>query len=242
VGLDRDTAEAEFYARVKAMGAVALEPYRNARTKVHVQCSEGHDCYPTGQSVQQGKAICAICSGRDPAVIDAAFRARLAELGATPIYDEYRGVEHALHVRCKAGHDCYPKPHYVLSGDGLCRLCARTEFDAFYVVTGNSVVKFGVTTGNGKQRLLAHAKDGYGDVVRLVTGLPGTLALDTENAVKGALSLAREAPVRGREYFDVSCLALVLDIADAWLAAPERSAAKPEPATLKWVQGELFAA
>jgi hypothetical protein len=50
-----------------------------------------------------------------------------------------------------------------------------------------------------------------------VTDLPGTVALDAENAVKSALALAGEKPIQGREYFDASCLALILDVADSWL-------------------------
>ena len=58
------------------------------------------------------------------------------------------------------------------------------------------------------------------------------MALDTENAVKAALALAGAKPIRGTEYFDISCLALILDVAEGWLAgqgavitSPGRSAA-----------------
>jgi hypothetical protein len=74
-------------------------------------------------------------------------------------------------------------------------------------------------------------------VVHLAAGLPGTVALDTENAVKAALATAGEKPVRGREYFDVSCLALILDVASSWLDPPNHTKAPRE-----WIQGMLFAA
>ena len=80
--------------------------------------------------------------------------------------------------------------------------------------------------------------------MRLVTGLPGTVALDAENAVKSALAVAGEKPVRGREYFDASCLALILDVADSWLGAADERAEMIENAAVAtvWLQQELFAA
>jgi hypothetical protein len=55
-------------------------------------------------------------------------------------------------------------------------------------------------------------------VVRLLTDLPDGTAPDAERAVKVALAMAGEKPVRGTEYFDASCLGLILDVADSWLA------------------------
>ncbi|HMH94739.1 MAG TPA: hypothetical protein VK586_27100 [Streptosporangiaceae bacterium] len=138
-----------------------------------------------------------------------------------PLYEKWLGALTPHKARCPAGHECYPRPASVLRGGGACRFCAAAgEWDAFYVVTGNGVVKFGITTGDPRPRLHVHEVNGYGDVVRLATDLPATVALDMENAVKAALADAREMPVRGREYFDISCLALILDVADSWLAIP----------------------
>ena len=365
-GLDPAVAAAQFRARLAELGAELLQPYVNSKTAHHARCAAGHDCYPRPNDVQQGGGICAVCADRDPAKAEAAFRARLAELGATPLYGEYRSAHGKLHVRCAAGHDSYPTPHDVqkgggicrtcagkdpaaaevaflarlaelgavplyetwlgsgrphhircpaghecysrpndvqqgdgicvtcarhdprvaeaafrarladlgaellepyvnnrtpvrvrcaagherkpvpgpvIAGVGICRFCAGGEWDAFYVVTGGGVVKFGITTGEGRPRLLTHAADGYTEVVRLVTSLPGTVALDTENAVKSALGLAGEKPLQGREYFDGSCLALILDVADSWLAAAEVPAEIISTALPRaWAQDELFAA
>lgn len=119
-------------------------------------------------------------------------------------------------------------------------MCACREWDAFYVVVASQAVKFGITSGDGRLRLRTHALHGYTEVVRLATGLPGSVAIDTEDAVKSALALARERPIRGKEYFDVSRLALVLDVADSWLSGPVK-AASPE-VIREWMQDALFAA
>jgi hypothetical protein len=79
-------------------------------------------------------------------------------------------------------------------------------------------VKFGVTSGDARPRLADHRVAGYRTVVRLLTGLPDCAAPDAERAVKAALAMAGEKPVRGTEYFDASCLGLILDVADSWLA------------------------
>lgn len=224
-GLDPATAEAAFRARLAELGAVLLEPYINSSSRHRVRCAAGHDCDPWPDGLRQGRGPCRICAKRDPQTTEAAFRNRLAELGATPLYGEYQGNKHRHHVRCQNGHDCYPRPNDVLSGDGICRMCAGKRWDVFYVVTSADGVKFGVTSGSPQRRLRNHAARGYTEVARLVTGLPGTVAPDTETAIVAALALAGEKPIRGREYFALDCLALILDVADSWLAAEVSAAA-----------------
>ena len=104
-------------------------------------------------------------------------------------------------------------------GHGICLACAGKTWDVFYVVTHESEprVKFGITSGSGAPRLRNHRQYGYTTVVQLVTGLPGRVARDTEDAIRATLALAGERPVKGREYFDSSCLGLILDVAGSWL-------------------------
>ena len=238
-GNDPATAEAAFLARLAELDAVPLyEKWLGNGRAHHVLCVNSHDCYPRPNDVQQVDGICRACAGCDSASAEAAFRARLAELGAEPLYGKWLGTKTPHHVRCRAGHDCYPAPGCVLSGQGPCYVCAHSgEWDAFYVVTSADGLKFGITTGDPRRRLRAHARAGYTEVARLVTGLTGTVALDAERAVRQALALADEKPAKGREYFGTSCLALVLDVADSWLSPPARPRQAPE-----WVQAELSAA
>ena len=153
------------------------------------------------------------------AASEAKFLAWLKELGATPMYDAWVDSQSPHLVKCSKNHLVTPRPCAVIGGQGVCRVCAGKEWNAFYVVTGGNIVKFGVTSGDPWPRLRKHAGDGLREIVRRVTGLPGTAAPDTERAVKAALALAGETPLRGLEYFDISCLALILDIADSWLGA-----------------------
>jgi hypothetical protein len=108
-----------------------------------------------------------------------------------------------------------------MQGQGLCWRCKGSEPNVFYVVVDdlNDIVKFGITSGDPRPRLAFHARDGFDQVIRLAEGLPNDLAPRLERVVLAALRDAREAPVRGREYFPARVLALVLDLVDGWTAA-----------------------
>lgn len=241
-GKDPAVAEAHFRRLLAELDAVPLyEKWLGVDKRHRVRCSAGHECNPTPAGARRWGAICPICSGKDPAASEAKFLARLEDLGAVPLYVTWRGSHEPHLVRCASGHDCKPTPTDVIQGRGVCRYCAGKNWDAFYVVTGSEVVKFGITSGDPRPRLRIHAAEGIAQVTLLMTGLPSTVAPDTENAIKAALALAGEKPVRGREYFDISCLALVLDVADSWLSATSGQAEAAEAVTV-WLQDELFAA
>ncbi len=209
-------AEAAFRARVAELGGVVLEPsWLGVDSPHRVRCAAGHECSPTpnGMSAEQG--LCRVCAGNDPATAEAAFRARVAELGGVVLEPSWLGANRPHRVRCAAGHECSPCPASVRSGHGLCRVCAGMQWDRFYVVVNRAAarVKLGITSGLGQSRLARHRSAGYFEVVRSLA-VPG--ANDLERAVLSTLSLGGVRPVRGREYFDVSALGLVLDVVDAW--------------------------
>ena len=209
---DKATAEAAFRARVAELGGTVLGEYQSANKKVHIRCPVGHDSYPRPADVANGVGMCHPCSGRDPAVGEAKFLARLRELGATPLYETWRGTERPHYVRCAAGHDCYPRPGNVRQGQGVCLTCVGQAHSAFYVLEHEvrPIVKFGITSREGRPRLARHRRRGFTKIHLLTTELPEGVARRAENAVKSALAVAGEKAVYGREYFDVSCLALIL--------------------------------
>jgi hypothetical protein len=217
----RDTAAAEtgYRAHLDAIGATAMwSEWRGGHKAHHVRCAAGHDCYPLWINVQRGTGICRACARQDPAISERAFRELLASLGADLVGD-YANARRPVQVRCAAGHDCYPTPDNVRRGQGVCSFCANRIWDAFYVVAHVSEprVKFGITSGKAKARLYQHRRAGYATIHLLRTGLPGQAARHTENTVRAALDDAGEHPIKGREYFDVSCLGLILDVAEHWL-------------------------
>jgi hypothetical protein len=192
-----------FRARLEELGATLLEPvWRGALLPHRVRCAAGHECAPRPSDVRLDGGICRVCADRRRSVVtEAAFRARLEELGATLLEPVWLGTNEPHRVRCAAGHECAPHPNSVQQGQGICRTCAGRAWDVFYVVLDGDRrhVKFGITSGDPRPRLADHARAGFGAVVRLLEGLPGTAAPDMERHVLSTLRLAGESPVRGRE-------------------------------------------
>jgi hypothetical protein len=220
-GNDSATAEAAFREAVAELGGVVLEPeWLGVATPHWVRCAAGHECRPRPSWITSGHAgLCRVCGGHDPETAAAAFRARVAELGGVLLESGYLGAVLQHRVRCPVGHETTCTPNYLKRGGALCRVCSGRTWDVFYVVTHQSLprFKFGISSGTGAPRLAVHARYGYVNMVRLATGLPGTAAPDAERAAKSALALAGERPVQGREYYDISALATVLDVADPYL-------------------------
>lgn len=211
-------AEAAFRARLTELGAALLEPAWLGTGQPHaIRCAAGHFRQVRPINIHHGQGACHVCSGYTPEVAEAAFRVRLAELGAVLLEPAWLGSQVPHQVRCAAGHRCAPWPAAVLRGQGICPACRGAIWDVLYVVTSALSVKFGITSGDPRPRLAVHHKAGYRTVARLATGLPDGAAPSTERAIRAALESAGERPVKGREYYDISCLALILDIADGWL-------------------------
>jgi len=228
-------AEAAFRERLAAIGAVPLyDTYRGVSKGHEVRCANGHICYPWPAGLQQGRGICPKCSLHDPEDAEARFRQRMEDLGMT-VTGTYAGAHVRVSAVCADGHACMAIPHTVRKGAHPCATCGERAWDIFYVVASAGVVKFGITSRSPERRLGEHAKDGFTTVIRVVTGLAADLAVETEAAILAALADAGEIPVRGREYFDISCLGLVLDVADGWLPWAAAPILPAEPG-----QGTLF--
>lgn len=211
-----DVAWSAFRARVAELGGTVIEAaWLGSKAPHRVRCAAGHESSPTPETAMKtGKGICRTCAGQDSAEAWQAFRRRVAELGGAVIEPAWLGNATPHRVRCPEGHAAAPLPNNVLRGKGLCRRCVGATWDAFYVVTGPETVKFGITSGDPRPRLATHRTDGLPSVVRLFTDLPDDVAPILERVCLSALADAGVAPVRGREYFPVDALALVLDVVD----------------------------
>lgn len=216
-GTDPRAAEAAFRARVQELGGTVLEPAWLGSIKPHrIRCAAGHEVRRPPNSIQQGQGLCRACAGNDPKVAEQEFRARVQALGGEVLEPAWLGTLKPHRVRCSAGHESSPRPTALQQGIGLCRLCAGKVWDAFYVVLNedDQIVKFGITSGDPRPRISAHARHGYCTTVRLMANLPLDVARPLERSVISALALAKIKPIRGREYFPASALPVILDIAD----------------------------
>lgn len=222
-GRSSEEAERQFRERVAALGGVLLEPTWLGKGRAHqARCAEGHACSPIPASVRVGHGICLICAGQDPQTTERRFRELVTEQGGMVLEPVWLGNGKPHRIRCARGHEATPMPASIQQGNGICRFCAGMEWDAFYVVTNPAChwLKFGITSGSGRVRLRRHRRAGFTVVDLLLTGLADVTAPTLEAEVKAALRLAGESPARGREYFDSSTLALVLDIAGAAQISP----------------------
>lgn len=214
---DANLAEVAFRARVAGLGGIVLEPiYLGAHVPQRVLCPLGHETTLRPNSVQKGRGICRTCAGRDPTAAEAEFRTRVIQLGGTVLEAAWLGSHNPHQVICATGHVCAPRPDGLRKGEGICALCAGKRWDVFYVVTDDDKghLKFGVTSGDPRPRLTDHRTEGYVTIRRTLTNLPDLVALDIERAVLSALRMAKELPIRGREYFSAHVLGTVLDIVD----------------------------
>lgn len=208
-------AEAKFRARLAELGGRMVGEYVNAGTPVACVCGLGHPCMPWPNSVTQGQGICRTCVGLDPATAEAAFRARIAEMGGR-IVGKYEGKDRPVECLCPEGHACRPSPGSIRQGRGMCPQCAGKTWDVAYVVGSPTAVriKLGITSGDPRDRLAVHRRAGYSEVIRLVVDLPDAAAL--ERNILTTLRTAGISSVKGREYYDRSALAVVLDVVDGW--------------------------
>lgn len=230
-GTDPRIAEAVFRARLIELGATLIEErWLGVNTPHRLLCAQGHACAPRPVHVRWGQGICLTCVDKDPKAAEAAFRRRLAELGATLLEDRWLGNNVPHRALCVRGHECAPWPKGVHRGQGICRICVGNIWDAFYVVHDElqGVIKVGITSGDPRPRLTTHARDGFEEVLRIHSQLPDGVAPELERMVLAALRDVRETPVRGKEYFPARVLPLVLDLVDNHPAV--RSAHRTFPA------------
>lgn len=215
---DSEQARVDFIAALAERGAVMVDEsaWHGVNVAHEIRCAAGHVSFPQPRNVLAGQGVCADCVRRSSATAEADFRAVLAGRGAA-LEEPWRGTDFPHRVRCAAGHVVWPRPTNVLRGSGICRDC-RAPADVVYVVQHprTGVVKVGITGGDPRWRLAAHAADGFTRAVRTVRAPD---AVDVERVVLGAMVDAGMPAVRGREYFAAGALATILDVVDGWTAA-----------------------
>jgi hypothetical protein len=206
-------SEAEFRERLALVGATpAWTEWTGANNPHAIICRNGHKGRPSLSNVKKGTGVCAACAGKETKAAEASYRDLLAVHGATPAWDAWYGMTKPHKVICAAGHECFPWPTSVQQGRGVCRECAGKDWDLFYVVANDDkrTLKFGISSGNPRQRLTAHRKRGYRRIV-LLARTP--LALCIEGETISALRTAGCRAVHGREYFPLDALDEVVQVA-----------------------------
>jgi hypothetical protein len=127
-GNDSDAAWENFRQRIAELGGEVLETaWLGNNVRHRCRCAAGHECMPRPGHVQQGRGICRICAGRDPAISRKLFYDRVAELGGVVLEPEWLGSKVPHLCRCAAGHECRPRPDSIRAGQGMCQVCANRD-------------------------------------------------------------------------------------------------------------------
>lgn len=230
VGLDTKTAEAYFRNAIEELGGVAIyKAWKGVNASHQVLCPKGHIASPRPNDIQQGHTMCRSCAGKDPKTAWENFKETVAGLGGRVKEKSWLGGQVPHLVQCKNGHTTTVRPAGVQQGQGICRFCAGYEWNVFYVVVNESDghLKFGITSGDPQQRLRFHKSDGFDRLVRLLTDLPGNDAPLLEKTLLRELKAHGKQPVRGREYYLIGELPLVLSLVDTHLGVGSVDAPPP---------------
>jgi hypothetical protein len=217
-GSDPAASKAAWLASLNELGAKdGDEPWAGVMAPRLCWCPLGHECHPRPNCVQQGGGICRVCAGNDPATAKAAWLDRLAEFGAMDGDEPWAGVHAPRLCWCAEGHECRPWPNSVRDGQGICATCAGRTSDVIYIVVDEDAArcKIGISSGDARPRLGDHRADGYDTVVRCD---PLRGARIAEAAVLAALALTFHTPIRGREYFAIGALPIMIAVVDSYLA------------------------
>ncbi|MFE3577851.1 hypothetical protein [Streptomyces vinaceus] len=169
------------------------------------------------------KSLCRVCAGHDSATSWEEFQGLVAKQGGTVAEPVWLGNKGQHRVVCKEGHACVVRPNNVQQGGSICRTCAYKVWDVFYVVANDQAhaVKFGVTSHDPRARLRFHQADGFGRVLQTISDFPDAFPL--ERAILARLRMASLSPIRGREYYDLAALPLIMDAIEDWPAGPSSS-------------------
>jgi hypothetical protein len=219
-GKDPVTAERKFRENVAARGGLVLDiVWLGSSTPHRVLCDVGHESTVYPYDLASRPNLCSVCIGHSTPGAEKKFRDRVAELGGRVIEPLWLGSAIRHRVICPRGHGASVLPNSVQQGRGICRKCTGYVWDTFYVVVDgtNHRVKFGITTDDPRPRLATHRRAGYSTNVCVMRDLDRADLLEAH--VLRTLEDARVIPVQGREYYDVSALPLILDVADHWEVA-----------------------
>jgi hypothetical protein len=225
-GRDPANAWKAFHGCITGQGGVVLESkWLGSNVPHRCRCVNGHECWPRPAGVlYNGQGMCIECGYAlrinplsQPAWAN--FRRRVAEQGGEVLEPKWLGADTPHRCRCSKGHECWPRPTGVHSGQGICRVCGWHGQDVLYVVRNPaaSSVKFGITNKDGQVRLGYHGRAGYTEVLHLITGLPEGLAALTEQRIKLALAMVDAKPVQGYEYFSDEYLGLIENEIVQWV-------------------------
>ena len=147
-GHDPDTAKQNFYDNIKKFGGEVLGEYVRSSDPIKCRCSEGHNCNPIPNCIQQGQGMCKICAGHDSDTAKKNFYSAIEEFGGE-VLGEYVRSNDSIKCRCFRGHICNPTPGSIQQGNGMCLVCSGHDSDTAKQNFYDKINEFGGTVLRG---------------------------------------------------------------------------------------------
>jgi hypothetical protein len=142
INVMRDNADLRYIQLIESLGGTVAERYQTNSIPIKCICKNGHVCYPFPSSVQQGQGICKICAGKDPLVAENRFRDQIKRLNGT-IIGRYINITTRVKCICSHNHECYPTPHSINLGEGMCKICTGKDFETAKRNFYKSIIRLG---------------------------------------------------------------------------------------------------
>ncbi|MER6377121.1 hypothetical protein ABT255_54680 [Streptomyces mirabilis] len=235
----KDAAYAEGFAKIEAVvretRSAVVKRYRNA---ADIRCRRGHSHTFRVDGRQEREAIRPdFCRACNILAKFQEFSEKAKDLGITVLESQWIAASRPHRALCFVGHEFDLVPNKMKRG---CPLCPRGMYggtvpphDVYYVVsgldaaTGEDTVKPGISSGVGHNRLRQHADDGLAAQHLRITGLPLGMARALERFVLAGLDREGWLSTRGVEYFPLSALHDVMDLAGEWFTDQPGLSARP---------------
>lgn len=122
-------------------GTVVEETWLGGPVRHRVQCSRGHEVLVWPRNLPRNRTLCRLCAPFDVAqkapsprslAAEAAFRARVSELGGVVLETKWLGSGKPHQIRCINGHLCMSRPNDVQQGSGICIVCTGRDTEKLW--------------------------------------------------------------------------------------------------------------
>lgn len=220
----------EFKERLRVFNAECLEPkWLGAQARHRVRCVRSHEGLTVRPNNLQSGAQTVLCRECQKVELLIEFSEAVASYASQCLETEWLGTDTPHRVHCnRCDRVVSPRPNSVKSGSDPCKYCAKPapDKDVFYVVTDREFreVKLGITHGDARRRLVAHASErGMVFTALLIEDMPEGAAEELERSVLAALKDAGHLPTRGREQFHSSVMPTIREAVKSFLDASDLS-------------------
>lgn len=133
-GKDSNAAWEAFKVRVTELGGQVVEPqWLGKDAPYRLICGKGHEVTTRPGHVREGRGVCRVCAGRNPATAWANFKDRIAKSGGRVLEPKWLGSRRPHRAISAVGHHCMPWPSSVQQGRYFCLACTLDKSSPDYI-------------------------------------------------------------------------------------------------------------